>query len=68
MNATVIAAAGGAIAIATLDMLVMKGILSRADASQVLSQAITQTSTARGPEMLSVSQFLSGIAQQFANG
>jgi hypothetical protein len=68
INATVIAAAGGAIAVALLDVLIEKDILTRADATDVLNRASTRMGSARGPESISISQFIGGLAQQFANG
>jgi hypothetical protein len=67
MNATVIAAAGGAIAVATLDVLIQNGTLTRAQALDVLSQASTRMGAAHGSESVAISQFIGTIAQYFAD-
>jgi hypothetical protein len=66
MNSTIVAAAGGAIAMALLDKLVEKGILTRPEAGNILGNAITELTAARGSEVLAATQHISTIAQKFS--
>jgi polyhydroxyalkanoate synthesis regulator phasin len=66
MNTTVIAAAGGAIAMSLLDTLVSKGILTQQEAKEIVGRAVTQLATARGAEVLDIGQLLSDVAQKFS--
>jgi hypothetical protein len=62
MNSTVIAAAGGAVAIALLDVLVEKGILGRDDAKNVIEKASSRMSDARGSELVDINGLIGSLA------
>jgi len=61
MNASVIAAAGGAVAIGLLEVLIQKGVLSAVDAENVIEKAKGRMSDARGPELVDINGLISSL-------